>query len=1387
MTHECEYCGALHFIQEAVNPSQQCLEFEDCCKRGDVHLDPQKGVTPYLRRLFETDSPDGHHFRKNIRSYNSALAFTSVSYTKDTRIDFSTGVQVFSIHGELFHYQGPLLHGSQELPKFAQLFFYDPDYATNVRMQQHPDLDRSILKQLSLELDAYNPFIPIYKTARERLLAQESQLRIILNPQMKLIVESGADRRRENLPTSEEIAVIIPYEYMEPSRRDILLATRNPSYGRSSLEKVSVTNAAYMPLHYVLLFPKGDLGWHYGMELGDRRNVRSEFRLGQRTFYRFRLHVRKNEFCPLFYARRLFQQFVVDAYVACEQANLDWIRNHQGNFRADVYNGLRDALQAGDVDPANIGRRFILPSSFTGSDRYMQQVYQDSMAVTRVYGKPSLFITFTANPKWPEITEQLSPGQQPIDRPDITVRVFFLKVKELIKDLRKNLFGRYKAHVYTIEYQKRGLPHVHLLLYLDSSYKYDTSSRIDNIICAELPDPAWDPTGELTDLIKSTMSHGPCGQENPFASCMVRKDNRDPGYCSKHFPKQFASETRIVEDGYPEYRRRNNGQTFTVPHPQIPGQVVVRDNRWIVPYNPYLLQKYQAHVNVELCATVQAVKYLAKYITKGHDKSTLAVNANDEITQHCQGRYIGPCEGFARIFKYKQHDQYPPVQPLAVHLENEQVVYFTDDLDEHQIANRRDRACSTLMGYFEYNRLHTSGRHLLYSEFPSYYTWNSKDRKWQPRQKGRSIGRMYYCSPLAGERYYLRLLLTVVRGPQSFTDLYRHNGIAYPTYRAACIAWGLAEDDQEWFHCIEEAALFTSGSGLRMLLVTALRLELLGDPLTIWDRFKDKFCDDLIHRLRQPGLNFPLVLAYPEHDYGLFLIGQGLAEVQRTLRGCKLPENVFNWDQLHSSGQRQQGISESADLSRQLQAQFNTNQASCFNAITTAITDDPQNAHFYLQGPGGTGKTFLYKALCHYYRGLGLNVLCVASTGIAALLLPDGRTAHSRFGIPIELHESATCSISMSSKVAASLRAVDLIIWDEVPMQHKYCFEAVHRLFCNLRMIPLDCPDPLLFGGTPVILGGDFAQILPVIKQGSRTSTVIACLQKSFIWPKLKQLRLRTNMRVRNSTQDGPFRDWISRLPYDASLNGSISIPSYISQPRTIMNLIDIIYPQSLLQRPDDYTSFRDRAILTTRNCIVHELNSLILTRFPGALRSYRSVDTTDVNESESGIDQVPPEFLHAQSPPELPLSALDLKVGVPIMVLRNILPDQGLCNGTRMVVTKLGNHCIQGRILGGEFDGQLRTIPRIKLEYSGEDLPFSLYRHQFPVRISFAMTINKSQGQTFHQVGVDLRSPAFSHGQFYVAASRVSSATGLHILLPPGDATTTTNVVYPEVLADLN
>jgi hypothetical protein len=192
-------------------------------------------------------------------------------------------------------------------------------------------------------------------------------------------------------------------------------------------------------------------------------------------YYRYLLYNRPIERDPniIHVGGRLFQQFIVDAYSIVELERLEFLRREQPRLRCDLYNGIQDSLTQDTLDPTRIGKMTILPSSFTGSDRAMQQLYQDSMALVRHCGKPDLFITFTANPKWKEITAELRAGQSYMDRPDVVARVFRTKLKLLIYLLKKaGLFGDCKALVYTVEYQKRTLPHAHILLCLYDRYAH---------------------------------------------------------------------------------------------------------------------------------------------------------------------------------------------------------------------------------------------------------------------------------------------------------------------------------------------------------------------------------------------------------------------------------------------------------------------------------------------------------------------------------------------------------------------------------------------------------------------------------------------------------------------------------------------------------------------------------------------------------------------------------------------------------------------------------------------------------------------------------------------------------------------------------------------------
>jgi len=168
--------------------------------------------------------------------------------------------------------------------------------------------------------------------------------------------------------------------------------------------------------------------------------------------------------------------------------------------------------------------------------------------------------------------------------------------------------------MYTIEFQKRGLPHAHILLWSDASDKLNTVSLVDSLICAELPNKDLFP--KLYSAVSNFMVHGPCGASHQNSPCMKN------GRCSKFYPKNFAARTSFDEKGYPIYRRRDSGAIIM--------KDTKLDNRSVVPYNPGLLMKYQAHINIEYCNKSNSIAYLFKHINKGVDKVTMLANARDK-------------------------------------------------------------------------------------------------------------------------------------------------------------------------------------------------------------------------------------------------------------------------------------------------------------------------------------------------------------------------------------------------------------------------------------------------------------------------------------------------------------------------------------------------------------------------------------------------------------------------------------------------------------------------------------------------------------------------------------------------------------------------------------
>ncbi|XP_076881623.1 uncharacterized protein LOC143529797 [Bidens hawaiensis] len=462
----------------------------------------------------------------------------------------------------------------------------------------------------------------------------------------------------------------------------------------------------------------------------------------------------------------------------------------------------------------------ILPSSFTGGARYMMQNYLDAMTLCKWYGYPDFFITVTCNPKWPEVQRFLKDTTlNADDRPDILCRLFKIKLDSLIKDLKEN----------------------HVLGKLQ----------------AEIPDKNEDP--ELYNLVSELMVHGRCAHYNKPCSCVI--DNK----CTKNFLKNFQDETSIDTDGFPLYRRRDNGAF-------VQKLDIKLDNRSVVPYNIKLLKRYQAHINVEWCNQGSSIKYLFKYTNKGPDRATMYF-ANggegknteerhiDEIKEFYDCRYLSACEASWRIFAYDVHHKVPAVMRLPFHLPGKkQVIYGTDD-DIENVLEKTDTVSSSVFElWMECNRTDHKARKLTYSEFPTQFVWHPSPRGWQRRKSGFCIGRVHAISPALGEAYFLRVLINRVKGPRSYEEIRTVNGQTYNTFRYACYALGLLDVDTEYIEEIEEASLSGSGDYLRSLFATMLSTDSLSRPEHVWNSTWKLLSEDIIYKqrklLKSPGKTY---------------------------------------------------------------------------------------------------------------------------------------------------------------------------------------------------------------------------------------------------------------------------------------------------------------------------------------------------------------------------------------------------------------------------------------------------------------------------------------------------------------------------------------------------
>ncbi|CAF3245184.1 unnamed protein product [Rotaria sp. Silwood2] len=482
------------------------------------------------------------------------------------------------------------------------------------------------------------------------------------------------------------------------------------------------------------------------------------------------------------------------------------------------------------------------------------------------------------------------------------------------------------------------------------------------------------------------------------------------------------------------------------------------------------------------------------------------------------------------------------------------------------------------------------------------------------------------------ERYHLPLLLLHTPGACNFDDLKTADGQVCQTFMEAAKRRGLLRDDTEYERCMPEAVIFQMPQQLRTRFYVILLYCNPTKHVDLWNSFEAHMVEDFMQH----------VDAETAEAMALYAIDAKLKEQGRSCSdfGISSPTSVS-----YSFESKIINKEEELQIGQEKYAMLNQDQRSAADAILASHrkqSTTTAGSCFFIDGPGGTGKTYLYNTLYYLFMGQGVHVMTVAWTGIAASLLPEGRTIHSRFKLPVPILETSASSIRTNSKEAEEIRKTQVFIWDEAPM------------------------------------------------------------------PYFKVMHLHQNMRTEPGEEE--FSNWLIKLG-----NGEL-------------------------------TSNEDDEI-----------------ELPSSYKMYTSVDEVECEDGDD-ITNYPTEFLNSLTPSGMPPHKLKLNIGAIVMLLRNLDVHQGLCNGIWLIVRRLLNHTIDCEIATGSIKASRVLIPRITLTPSDPFLPFKLRKHQFPIRLSFPMTINKSQGQTFDRLGLLLPQPVFSHEQLYVVFLRVRSLTSIKV-----------------------
>ena len=969
--------------------------------------------------------------------------------------------------------------------------------------------------------------------------------------------------------------------------------------------------------------------------------------------------------------------------------------------------------------------------------------------------------------------------------------------------LKRDVLGKVRGFVYSVEFQKRSVPHLHLLLMMEANSTPQSTLDLDNVIWSEIPDPLRFP--RLHTLVVKHMDHSSCRNNSTNPVCL----NENTGKCRYYFPQEWQTETQFGVGNKRTVHRRRSPDDGGLSVKK--GRRSVMDNRWVASYNPGFLLKFNCHINVQHCNSLQAIEYLCKYVNKGNDKIGFQLLKDseekilNEVKDFMESRYLTPTYCMWRLFDFDLHKKSPTTVELAVHLPQEQLISIKPHQQSPDELRRllENRTKTSLEHGFDLNEKYEktstvevfrngtripNPNELLYHQIPEYYLYDKKKGFWKARENCRdSMGFLRPVRKIKCEEWYLSLILRHVKGAKSFDDLLTFENVKYKTFEEVCVARGLLEDGEYIKRLFIECALALPTDQFVELFVTVLLTNSHMDAADLWNEYKGILS----------GRSWS---EKPEKAELACLrkISKLIAVSNYILEDFNLP-SIPDFSDLSSYEiEHTYNDEEKANFKVEFDTMYETLNDGQKKIVDTIMYSDKK--YVSVNAAGGCGKTYAAKCIMNGFRMEGRIVLAVASTGVAAMILPNGKTVHSQFKMPIDLTEESLCGLKENSNegLIRLLKKTDLIIWDECPNSKRLMFKCLDK---TLRII-LGVDEP--FGGILMLLTGDFRQCVAVVENTSNPAEIVdQSIIRDPVWLRyFEKMELSENMRVRNEETDGIKTDWSEYLlevgedklekRYINGKDNSIIDPRLCDEYECIEDFVEKIYPD-YANRYKDHNWLNERGILTPLNRNVDAINEILYDALPETETILFSSHT--VLDPHVDPSLWPMETIENLVIPGMPKHELRLKKHTVVMCMRNINPACGLRNGTKLVVEDISSLWLRCRIISDiPQRGDVVNICRIRFTYDASKprskSPVSFIRLQFPLQVCYAMTINKAQGQTLPYLGIYLPDPVFAHGQLYTGFSRSGKRENIYVYIQTNDKHgyydgewSTSNVVYPEFL----